>query len=199
MLEYITDIGCVIMTYDEILNYVEDSKLILENNFFYHSFIYEQKYFQDMITKGIKSPILLNKKANSYNGYFYISLSKNEECNNSIYRLTFNYPRFIINPNLKVIKTSNFKFKNYPYTTKQCKYDDEYLKFLFIDSNDILGIQYNLSSIFADSNDNYKKEQLIILKNIVNDLIKLNINISIIDSYNDTQINKNKVLEILDN
>ena len=172
----------------------------------YHAFQYKKEEFINMITEGIKSPILLGRPGNGNNGKFYVCLSKNEECENSIYDRLNSNPMFVINGNIKTIKSRNFIKNGYypisfmysPLPFRECEYDDEYQKFLKVSSKDILAIQYNIfSNCQQYNNSNYMKHQLLILKQMIEDLESQNIDLPIIDASTSTKINKEKVLKIL--
>ena len=91
----------------ELINYIEDTHILYDNPY-YHSFEYNKDDFINMITEGIKSPILLGKPGGGNNGKFYVSLSKHENCEYSIYDKLNSNPMFVIDRNLKTLKTRNF-------------------------------------------------------------------------------------------
>ena len=165
----------------ELLAQIEDSIINLEKNFYYFPFEYDSENFKHMLIHGIKSPILhgeFNKKLKSK---LYIPILKNEQCHISKYKLNYELPKFIISPDIHVFKNE--------------EYNDEYKKFLYIEPDDILAIEYNLSYLL--NNKEFKKEQLLILKKMILDLKNLKRNLTIIDSNNNTQINQNKALQLL--
>ena len=161
-----------------------------------------------MISKGIKSRILLGKRAgintDSNNGYFYVSLSKNEPCEMSIHHKLSGYPMFVISGNIKPLKAQNFRrygrypmwCSNSPLPFRECEYDDEYQKFLQVLSKDILAIQYNIFSNYQeyDNNGDYMRNQLLVLQSIIRDLDFLKIDLPVIDGSTSAKINKEKVL-----
>lgn len=188
------------MNYLEFLNDIEDKENEFNANYYYHAFDYDSREFISMLMHGIKSRILLLKHGVGNNGLFYVSLSRCEECDVSTYKMLYNLPKFIINPNIKVIKTRNYrKYGLYPIDLantflplRESGYDDEYQKFLLVSPKNIIGIEYNLYNI-------YKKYGVIdydlkVLKSMVENLKLLNRDIPIIDKSRKKEINKNKVL-----
>ena len=144
------------MDYLRIIHYIEDESIKLDSDFYYHAFDYNQDEFISMITEGIKAPILLGKPGDGNNGKFYVSLSKNVNCSNSIYNKLSSKPMFMINNKILTVKARNSKiYGMYPMFLMQsplpfrdCEYDDEYQKFLKVSAKDILAIQYNIFSNF---------------------------------------------------
>ena len=188
------------MGYMDIIKNIEDELIEINKNFYYHAFKYDKYEFINMVTYGIKSPILLGKAGNGNNGNFYISLSKNEECENNIYIKLSNNPMFIINPDIKTIKVRNFiksgHFPNFfmpsPFPLRESEYDNEYQKFLKVKSKDIIGIGYNLSETTKDD----IKIKLSILKQMIEILESKKISIPIFDISSSTRINERKVLSL---
>ncbi len=195
------------MDYLRIIHYIEDDTIILDSDFYYHAFEYNQKEFISMITEGIKAPILLGKRGDGNNGKFYVSLSKNTNCLNSIYNKLSNKPMFMINNKMLTVKARNFKiYGKYPLFLMQsplpfrdCEYDDEYQRFLRVSSKDILAIQYNIYSNFQkynDKNNDYIKCQLLTLKQMIEDLKSQKIYLPIVDASTSTKINTEKILSL---
>lgn len=187
------------MDYNSVIDYIEDEKFLLTDEVYYHAFSYEQKKFINMINEGIKCPILLGMESIGSNGYFYISLSKKEKCEISAYNKLAHLPMFIISNRIKTIKPKNFRncifypelIKLSPLPFRQCRYDDEYQKFLIVFPNDILAIQYN----FDYQNKNIE-DDLLTLKSIVEDLYSQKICLSIIDTIHCKKVNQEKVLSL---
>ena len=126
------------MNYYDVVNYLEDEPVLINHDYYFHAFEYNHINFINMINKGVKAPILLKKYAEGNNGYFYVSLTKNNNCELSIYHKLSFLPMFIINDKINTIKTRNFKrFGYYPISLtksplpfRESAYDDEYQKFL---------------------------------------------------------------------
>jgi len=192
------------MNYIDIINYIEDEPILLLSNPYYHAFKYDSNEFISMITEGIKAPILLGKEGTGNNGPFYVSLSKNENAETSIYDMLKSLPMFVINENIKTFKARNYsKEKPYPFRLtrtplpfRDCEYDDEYQTFLRVSPKDILAIQYNLFANYLENNEDYIIEQLLTLIRMVENLEKEQINLPIIDTSTSTKINKEKVLSL---
>lgn len=193
------------MNYEEIISDIEEKNIILPKDSYYHAFQYQKESFINMITKGIKSPILLGKTAQGNNGYFYVSLSKKEACQDSIYDKLNSNPMFIIDRKINTIKTRNFKkeghypifFTDSPLPFRESEYDNEYQKFFKVSPKDIVAIQYNIFEFYKLSNNNeYIKNQLLILKQMVEILKVLDIELPIIDISTSREINQAKVLSL---
>jgi len=192
------------MDYIDMITYIEDEPFLLLGNPYYHAFRYEPDEFTNMITEGIKSPILLGKEGTGNNGPFYVSLSKKENAEKSVYDMLKSLPMFVIDGNIKTIKAKNsnkektfpISFTRTPLPFRDCEYDDEYQKFLRVSPKDILAIQYNLFANHLENNEDYIIEQLLTLIKMVEDLEKEQINLPIIDASNSKRINKQKVLSL---
>lgn len=186
-----------------ILDYIEDEPIELSKDYYYHAFCYEQKSFINMISEGIKSPILLGKSAQGYNGPFYVSLSKKENCEMSIYNILKDHIMFIIDGKIKTIKTRNFRrYGEYPISCtstflpfRVSGYDDEYQKFLKVSPEHILGIKYNLLTD-CERNAIQLKKELLTLKAMINDLKNQKIDLPIIDASASRRLNKEKILAL---
>lgn len=196
------------MNYEEMIQFIEDKNLLLpEKDYYYHAFVYNQNNFINMINKGIKSAILLGKHGSGLNGNFYVSLSKKETTNVdcSIYNQLLYLPMFIINDEIKTVKAVNCKKNTYHYPRwirysplpfRETIYDDEYQKFLQVSSKDIVGIEYNLKFLFNRINKSNIIEDLVVLRNMINDLNSQKLDLPIIDYSSSREINKEKVLSL---
>ena len=186
------------MTALEVLSYIENVPIVLSNNYYYHAFVYDHDAFVNMINEGIKAPIYLDKSGQGNNGLFYVSLSKNLNCVDSIYDKLSSLPMFIINEKIWVVKAKNalspsFSLKRSPLPIRYSEYDDEYQKFLKVKPKDILGIQFNLFTNVDNSNIRYS---MAILQAIISDLENEGIDMPIIDGITSRMINKNKVMSL---
>ena len=188
------------MNYLEYLNDIEDKENEFNDNYYYHAFDYNRREFISMVKNGIKSRILLLRRGVGNNGLFYVSLSRCEECDYSIYKMFYNLPKFIIKPNINVVKTRNYKtYGLYPIDLtntflplRESGYDDEYQKFLLVSPKNIIGIEYNLYDIYIKRGSiNYDLE---VLKSMIEDLKLQKRDIPIIDKSSKKEINMNKVL-----
>ena len=188
------------MNYIDMINDIEDKKCELTEDNYYHAFFYEKDEFISMINDGIKSRLLLHKESVGYNGLFYVSLMKEKECEYSIYKKLYHLPMFIINHKINAIKTNNYKigrhsvemFESTPLPFRGSVYDDEYQKFLKVSEKDIIGIVYNIYHNYINNGD--IKDDLIVLRSIVEVLNEQESNLLIIDKSSNKFINKNKVL-----
>lgn len=189
------------MDYSNIIDWIEDESIILPSDVYYHAFSYEQESFINMINEGIKSHILLGTNAQGMNGYFYVSLSKNEKCEFSIYERLNHLPMFVIANKIRTIKTRNFRrynsypgwMINSPLPFRGSEYDDEYQKFLKVSPSDILAIQFDMYS-YLQYND--IKTRLLILKSIINDLNSQEICLPVVDGSTFKKVNQEKVLSL---
>lgn len=189
------------MDYSKIINCIEDEPIYFNNDFYYHAFLYKQQEFISMINKGIKSAVFLRKDAQGNNGYFYVSLSKKEKCEFSIYNRLEHLPMFVISDKIKTIKTKNFRrcgyyfdwIMNSPLPFRESEYDDEYQRFLKVSPRDILAIQYN---IYSYSKYSDIENRLQILKLMIEDLNQQRIYLPIVDGSTLKKINQEKVLSL---
>lgn len=188
------------MDYNKLIEYIEDKRIVINDINYYHAFDYNKQNFSSMIINGIKSPILLNKKGNGHNGKFYVSLSKNENVKYSVNKILIYQPAFIIDNNIKVVKCKNFitdDIKKLSMFSRVSEFDDEYQKFLKVPKKYIVGIRYNLYKILIEcSTTEIIKQNLLILKQIINDLRDSTVDLPIIDLSNSTLINQEKVLRL---
>lgn len=196
------------MNYKYLLSDIYSDDLIIEKEWYYHAFdlpmiddnTFDMRKYKDMVKNGIKSRILQKRHSMGYNGYYYVSLTKDEECENSIFQALSNLPMFIINPNIKVIKTKCIYLdKKYPGWLSasplpfRCSpYNNEYQKFLKVKPEQIIGLRYNISEfLFSNNNDKYKLLKLKLLKQIIESSINTT-NIPIIDTNEEKEIDKYK-------
>ena len=60
----------------EILKYIEDNDIKINNSWFYHATKHDSDIVKNILNEGIKSAYLRNEKGNHFNGKYYISLCK---------------------------------------------------------------------------------------------------------------------------
>lgn len=189
------------MNYSDIISWAEDEYVVLNDAFYYHAFLYKQEEFINMINQGIKSSILLGKNAQGNNGYFYVSLSKREKGEFSVYNRLNHLPMFIITNKISAIKTRNFRryghysswIINSPFPFRESEYDDEYQKFLKVSAKNILAIQYNIYPYHQHSDI---ENRLLILKSMIEDLNSQKICLPIFDGSTFKKINQEKILSL---
>ena len=139
-------------------NYLTDS--------YFDSFDYCKKSYQNIVTDGLKSKILLKHidKEGTNNGSFYVSLLKIGTYYNDLSILEDN-PLLIIDKSVRVIKTSNNGFynlfSNTPFPLRYSPYNNEYQKLLKISSKYILGITFNINR--ENEIENLKKMKELLL------------------------------------
>ena len=146
-------------------NYLTDSYFDISDCYF-HSFDFCKKSYQNIVTDGLKSKILLKHidKEGTNNGSFYVSLLKIGTYYNDLSILEDN-PLLIIDKSVRVIKTSNNGFynlfSNTPFPLRYSPYNNEYKKLLKISSKYILGIAFNINR--ENEIENLKKMKELLL------------------------------------
>lgn len=185
-----------------ILDYIEDEEITLSDDVYYHAFPYRQNEFINMITEGIKAPILIGERSRGNNGFFYVSLSKDENKKNSAYEIMKHMPMLVIDGRLSTVKVKyylNNRFNywwatNLPIPLRESEYEDEYQKLLRIDPKYFLAIEYNL----AYNLNRFGKidEDLSNITKMIIDLENQGVDLPIIDGSNKKRINKEKVLKL---
>ena len=152
-------------------NYLTDSYFDISDCYF-HSFDFCKESYQNIITDGLKSKILLKHidKEGTNNGSFYVSLLKIDTHYNDLSILEDN-PLLIIDKSVRVIKTSNNRFSNTPFSLRYSPYNNEYQKFLKISSKHILGIAFNINRENKIENLKQMKELLLWEKEINKDIL----------------------------
>ena len=156
-------------------NYLTDSYFDISDCYF-HSFDFCKEPYQNIITDGLKSKILLKHidKEGTNNGSFYVSLLKIDTHYNNLSILEDN-PLLIIDKSVRVIKTSNNRFynlfSNTPFSLRYSPYNNEYQKFLKISCKHILGIAFNINRENEIENLKQMKELLLWEKEINKDIL----------------------------
>ena len=169
-------------------NYLTDSYFDISDCYF-HSFDFCKESYQNIITDGLKSKILLKHidKEGTYNGSFYVSLLKIGTYYNDLSILEDN-PLLIIDKSVSAIQTSNNEFynlfSNTPFPLRYSPYNNEYQKFLKISSKRILGIDFNINREKEMENLKKMKELLLWEKEINKDILFMDRNSNrVIDKY----------------
>lgn len=136
-----------------------------DSNWFYHGFslsLYnEAGEFKSMMEDGLLCQALRHTKDAGCNGYFYVSVSKIVDCANydsSYLTITSRMPAFIIE-GLKPIKTHYYCPIAFKYTflpIRYSPYDDEYQKFMRVDSCKLIGLQMSIKELELYINKNSK-------------------------------------------
>lgn len=156
-------------------NYLTDSYFDISDCYF-HSFDFCKESYQNIVTDGLKSKILLKHidKEGTNNGSFYVSLLKIDTHYNDLSILEDN-PLLIIDKSVRVIKTSNNRFynlfSNTPFSLRYSPYNNEYQKFLKISSKHIFGIAFNMNRENEIENLKKMKELLLWEKEIDKDVL----------------------------
>lgn len=186
------------------IEYIEDRDYIINPNNYLHAFTFEHDHLITMLDNGIKAPILLKKPfEGSFNGSYYVSLMRYEDCEHDVYKKLIKRPMFIINDNIKTIYAGyfpNYRFHNRllmesPLPFRCSPYDNEYQKFLRVNPDDIIGLNYNL----FNEDTLGTKEKLIrlrVLRDLILELKRNKKELEIVDYSNSKIINKDKVLSL---
>lgn len=185
------------MTEKEILDYIEDKTIKINNDWFFHATKNDIKTIEQILNEGIKCAYLRNEKSNKgYNGKYYVSVSKKTSNPQSVYNLFEHLPIFVLD-GINSIKANNKNriFKPFTETIIPLRTSikaDEYHVFLKIESSKIVALGYSLYHMLFDG---YKFDvyQLQFLKELIIILEKLNKDLPIYDFSSNREINKNKV------
>ena len=187
-----------------VIEYIEDSNYYIDYDNYLHAFTYEHNHLITMLKDGIKAPKLLNKTfEGSFNGSYYVSLMKYEECEHNVYEKLKMKPMFIIDGDIKTIYAGYFPNNRFhwrplmesPLPFRCSPYDNEYQKFLKVNPKHIICLNYNL---FDDESLSSKEKiiRLKRLKDMVLELKEYNKKIDIVDYSNCKKINQDKVLSL---
>jgi len=183
----------------EILNYIEDKNILIDDNWYYHaSRPFSKDKYINILKNGILSPYLLLNDNNLYKYVFVSRADKGNKCSAFIDYSIF--PNFIINSYIPAIKAEDNFIKKLFYggfngLSFTSLYDDEYQVYKKIEPQAIIGILYNFDKLVTT----YSKESsyyLNVLFDLVTLLNELELTIPIIDYYTKKEINKQKVLSL---
>jgi len=182
----------------ELLKYIEDNNILINDDWFYHAVPFSKDIYTSILKNGISAPYLLPNNNSSYKYIFISKINKDSKC--SAFSNYSIHPNFIINGNIHSINAKDGLLKYLFYggfhgLKFTSMYDDEYQVYKKINSENIMGIIFNLEkllTLYVDKADYY----LNILYNIVSLLNELELEIPIIDYYTEKEINKQKVLSI---
>lgn len=183
-----------------LIDYIEDKKITNDEKWYFHATNKDIKIIEEILKNGIKSLYLRNKESLlGYNGKYYVSLSKKTNCSKSAYYLFENRPKFIVS-GIHTIHANNKSELAYScietvFPIRTSCYEDEYQAFLKVRPKYILGLEYSLSHILYDDPAS-SIEELRFLKEIINSLGKLSLNLPIYDCSSSREINKQKVISL---
>lgn len=162
-----------------------EEECLISLDYFYHSTDYNKHKYKSILTDGIKCNKLLNNFwGGTYNGLYYISLSKitipDNECFLSYSK---NRPSFIISGISPIKCEDNDSYEYYIYTedSRRTGIDDEYQYYYFIKNTYIVGIVYNLYDCFIENGNCFSKKSLKNCLELINLLDEINIKMPIYD------------------
>lgn len=197
------------MDFDNIINKIQDSKTPVDINpeWYYHAFQGDLNSLKPILTEGLKCRKLrgIKTKDCSYNGIYYISLTKKMPSlnNNSVFKVLHASPMLIIDSDINTIKTissysNSFKryLSEYLVNTKSsirnsC-WSDEYQVYKEIKPQHIIGIYFSILELLNDNNH----LALTMLREIINILEQVQLDLPIIDGTDSTIIDKRIIKEL---
>lgn len=189
------------MEIKEILNFVEDKDITIDDNYFFHATRNDIDLIRKILQEGIKSAYLRNQKGNHFNGQYYISLYKNIEESEHLKLWLSEYPKFIIHDISPFYADRNkLKFRRMFINTRiplrTSEWDGEFHQYLKIEPSKIIALEYSLSHILSNLDEPSAREKLIFLRNMASCIEQINQCIPIYDLSSNREINKQKVLSL---
>lgn len=185
------------MNEKEFLDYIEDKKIDIKNDWYFHATKRDIDIIEQILNDGIKCAYLRNEKSKKgANGKYYISVSKKTNDLLSIYNSFSHLPIFIIegiNPIKADSRNKIFScFRETILPLRTSLKEDEYHVFLEIDPSKIIGLGYSLYHMLENG---YKFDiyRFYLLKELILLLEKLEKDIPIFDLTSEREINKQKV------
>ncbi len=188
------------------LNKINEGKtpITIDKSWFYHGFGGNLDTLTKILTNGLLCKKKLGIKRNpshSHNGIHYISLTKYFEEEYSIFSLISSSPILIISSEVSAIKTVNTLkrysfldiFINTPLPFRTSTYNDEWQVYKKIDSKYFVGIYFDL---LKNLKRNDEKEQLNKLKQIIEIIDCLGLELPIIDGSDNTKLDKKVIRKI---
>lgn len=191
----------------EIINYIEDKDIIIDDRWFYHFSSFDINRYRYILKSGIRSRFNLDRSIYidySWNGSFYISVTKGliheKDDKSRIWSLFYpDIPAFIIDEKVKAYKCRYVDYLNLfalliansPLPIRMSDYVDEWQVFSLIKPTDIIGLQYAISKLVTYDLCNFKN-----LVDMVKLLSEINLDLPIYDFGTCKEINKRKCLEL---
>ena len=198
----------------KIIKEVEDKKIEVNSKSFYYAKEFDAEKYKSILTKGIEADFIKKDAFYDASGKYYITLTRNQnkykDFSDSSYLRDINYsPLFIIDENIKAYKAKETSLSRLMLTNTRLPlrgsfYVDEYQVYKKISKDSIVGIEFLIQNIIerriVSSRVIYEKSMVDILKelkNIVLLLEELKVDLPIYDYTENKEINKNKVLELV--
>lgn len=151
-------------------------------DWFYHSTYYDKENITSILTEGIKCGELLNSPGDSYNGPYYISLSKITTPDNECFAYEAAYkPTFIIEGIEPIKCVHNPLYYEFIKTKDQRRagLKEEYQYYYFIKNIYIKGIVYNIFNLMENSY--YGHQSLLNFLELISLLKELDMDLPIYD------------------
>lgn len=192
------------MNFEDIIEFIEDKDFQINDSWYLHATSNNAEVVKKILEEGIKSSYLRNKKPNHFNGKYYISLYKYNPLGDGLNNWLSNCPKFVIR-DIKPLYADSKKFKlrrifiNTRIPLRTSEWDGEYQQYLLIDPSKFVALAFDLSYIFKSDRtmqENFKKENLQLLKNIILYMNQINNELPIYDFSTIREINKEKVLSL---
>lgn len=185
----------------KILSIIEDKDITLNDEWYFHATSDDINTIKNILEEGIKSGYLRNKKGNSFNGQYYISLYKDIEEAKDLKDWLIWRPKFIIQDispyyadRHKLIFRKLFINTRIPLRTSE--WDGEFQQYLQIDPTKIVALEYSLSHMISNADTSITKWHLKFVREMVLCLQESNKDLPIYDMSSKREINKEKILSL---
>ncbi len=179
----------------DILKYLEDEQITIEDKWFLHATSTDIEVIKKILIEGITCAHLRKTKGSNFNGKYYISLYNPIE-SNDINKWLRKEPKLIIqdiNP-IPATRTGHLYkklFINTRLPIRMSEWDGEYQQYLKIHPDKIIAIDYSISTILSECDEDTIKQKLHFLKELASYTA-----LPIYDLATKRKINKEKVLSL---
>jgi len=192
------------MNFEDVIEFIEDKDFQINDSWYLHATSNNAEVVKKILEEGIKASYLRNDDSYRFNGKYYISLYRHNSPDEGLTKWLANCPKFVIK-DIKPLYADRKKFNlrrifiNTRIPLRTSEWDGEYQQYLLIDTSKFVALAFDLSYIFKSDrtiNENFKKEHLQLLKNIVLSMNTINYKLPIYDFYTRKEINREKVLSL---